>query len=208
MTKNEISISDVIKEPWECPEKMFDIEWTKSTLFLLPMVDVDINKKKEIIPYLENCYIKDEEYDEEFIRPLFILLKTKSYLETMFRQAQQMIRKNPNYCCEYDVGENNGFHLVMFILQTPEKYKQDYYAFKQARYTEIQQWMKDLYPRMIYNKQNVLVRNIAYHASNRTEELQKAIQEEFLLSDEELAGMKEIWDAPSKEREHYRYTKK
>lgn len=205
MTKNENNINELLNIAWELPKKELESEWTKSTLFLLPMVDVFFTKRKDIIPYIENCFIKDVEYEEDFLRPLFVLLKTKTYTEHYFKSTCNFFRNNPNYVSEYDVGEKDGYKLVMMVLQIPVKYKYDFYFFKQGVYSKLSKECKALYTKKTFGKDLGEIKNMAHHSSEKTTELKNLLKIKLGLDLDFIETLDELWDKPTKDREYYRW---
>lgn len=210
MTKNENNISDSILVDWVLPEKKLESGWTKASLFLLPLVNINLNQRKDILPYIENCFLSDsfmQEY-EFFTSPLYILLKTKDYNDPVFKVACNFLRGNGNYVYEYEVGEKEDYKLTMIVLNIPLEHDKDVCLFKSGKYSEMSQKIKDKYTQEVYNRDLTKSQNLAYHACFKTEMLKKTLIEECGVEEEDFEYLKEWCDKPEKEREIYRYKNK
>lgn len=204
MTKNDVDVNSIIEVQYNEVLSIFDLGWSKSTVFLLPTIDIYLNKRPELLKYFVNAYLKDNEYSEDFYRPLFLLFKVDDFKDLKWVNTQTFLRNNSNYILEYDVGVKDGEYLVMFVYQVPETFKDDYYLFKHGAYSKLSKRLKDLYTDKILDKDKKEILNIAYHASNKTSKIKELLKKIFNLEEEFIENLEECWDAPSKKTEYYR----
>lgn len=206
MTKNKNDINELLKVFWELPKKELELEWTKSTLFLLPMLNIELNKRKDILSFFENCFIGDKEFDHDYTHPIFVLLKTKDFKDYYYITTCNLFRNNKNYLMEYDVGVCEDYNLVMFVLDTPDEFKNDYYLFLQGKYSKLSEKLKNYYTQIITTKDGKSsVKNMAHMSSLKTDDLKLFMQQRIGLSEEVINELPELWDVPNVKREIYRY---
>lgn len=214
MTKNdEIRIEDIINEDWKEYKSIFDTQWSLTTLFLAPII-VDLNSRLDIAFVLKNIYLKDCKKENVITRSLFFLCKIKDFKASIYQGVQSFFRYHKNFIEEYDVGiDEEGNNLVMFVLSISDEYKDDYYNFKLGKYNSLSEKLKSKYTQKIISytsdsSNKEYVENIAYHVSNKTDEIKKRLKKIFNIDDEILSLMEGLWDCPIREKEYYRYVNK
>ena len=209
MRKNENNFNDAITVDWKLPLKRLETKWTKSTLFLLPLINVHLNQRKDILPYVNNCFIWDAEKEDFnfFTAPLYVLLQTKDYNDPLFKVTCNVFRNNGCYSYEYEVGVQDGLNLIMMVMDIPFEYNTDFICFKQGKYSKISEQVKSKYTQEIYQNDLTRVENLAFHACFKTEVLKKSLMENCNLEEEDFINLEEWCDKPEKAREFYRYKK-
>jgi hypothetical protein len=210
MTKNEVNVSDVIKEEFVTPVSLYDGKYTKTTQFMLPAVGLNI-RNRLIFNYFLNAYIEDKGHRHEYKRPIFVLFGVKDFKDKEWQKVYVALVKSPNYIDDYDCGIQDDKNLVMMVFQVPDEFEMDLYKFKRGRYSMFSEKYKDKFPKFVGDDEGVGKESIIWQVINKTEALKRQIEEEFGMDEGELdlptdgVVAKEIWDIPRKNREYYRY---
>lgn len=212
MTKNEVSINETIKETSFIDLSRYDGAFNKTTLFMLPAVNIEL-KNRLINKYLCNAFLDDRGYDHDFLRPIFLLFKTRNIREIDWRELTRMIRTREElkslYITDYYIGREDNYELVMYVLQVPDNFSTDYYNFKLGKYTKFSSEYKKKFSERIYNKYGKNVESIPWGAISKSEVLKKIVKDEFYPNNPHEAAfvdtLDEIWDAPKRETNYYRY---
>lgn len=204
MVRNEINVSDVVKEEYITPVSVFDGEYTKTTQFMLPAIG--INKESKLIQnYFLNSYIDDKGIDHRYERPVFILFAIKSFADRDWRKIYETLVKSPNYVDDYDCGKQDNKNLVMMVFRVPDEFEKDYYHFKRGRYSQFSQDYKSKFPKQVPDENGKMKDSVIWKIIHKDPSLKRELEDEFWMDEGALDDAKEIWDLPRKEREYYRY---
>lgn len=213
------NIEQVIQEDYIPNQSPFNGRWTKTALFLLPMLDLNL-KHPYLQKYLFNAYLDDKELEHNFVRPIFLLFKVENYNEPDFKKLSDVLVHNRVY--DYDIGKQEGYNLVMMVFSTPEKYKEDYYHFKTGRYSKFSTEYKQKFPRETINEKKQRVESLMYGAIYKTEFRKDWVAKYFCQKDsrdevisikeynelrKEIDTWEEVWDKADR-TEYYRDKKK
>lgn len=223
MTKDGTNIHEILAEPYTPKTGRYNPRFNKTTQFLLPMIGLDVSNKV-LIRFLVNAFLDDKELEHEFVRPLFLLFKVKSYTDKDWIDLQRLLKLRQCaefYTCDYYVGEDSATNsnLVMYVFQTPEKFKDDYYHFKSGRYSKFSPEYKKRFKKEVLSGSEIVESKI-YGAIHKTKTMKDFIALEFVVKDEKgkpknssdysefrayVDTLDELWDAPHKEDEYFRY---
>lgn len=218
MTINEIDPKIVIEEDYQVKTTKYNGKYTKSTLFLLPMIDLN-SRNRLLSKYLKNTFIDDKGLEHDFDDALFVLFKVPNLRERDWQDlCKAMTLKEPiksHYLISYVVGSENGNHLIMFVFQIPKKHLLDFEMFKAGRYSLISDEYKKKFPRKIENASGEEVESLVWGALHKSDNLKNIITKEFNVDKTEATKFRkyvdtwdEIWDSPKENEEIYRYDKK
>ena len=198
MIKNNINIDDVLQIKWESHKFVNDGDFTKTTQFMFPSLEISINI--DFVNSFVNAFIDDVEYEHVFTRPLFLLFKiTKDW-----KAVNKQLLSNKNYILDYNVGKKDGVDCVMFIFEVPEKFKNDYYNFKQSKYSCFSEEYKKKFPKHISYK-NTKKEAVVWQIINKSESLKRTLEQEIGLDEGFLDNQDEIWDKLNKKTEIYNF---
>lgn len=203
MIKND-NIKELLNNTYIVPESIFDGRYTKTSLFMLPSLDISLSSIN-IKPFLINAFLDDREYNHIFIRPIFVLFKTKSYKDITWKKLYESLMKKPEYLVDYDCGIQNDFNLVMFVFACPEKYKEDYYHFKRGRYSKFSEEYKKKFPEAVTNDKGKFVKSLMYGVIHKTNYIKSEVERVLMLDPNIIDEMDELWEIPLRHREYYRY---
>jgi len=203
MTKNDIDLKIIIKEDCEIPTSKYNGKYSKSTLFLLPMLGLNI-RDKLINKYLKNTFINDEGIEHVFTNCLFLLFNVKNLREKDWQELSLNLKQDKYHRLDYYVGINENVHLVMFVMEIPERYISDYNSFLEGNYSKFTMEYKSKFPARISNTTGVSVESIVYGAIYKTDNLKNLICKEFNLERSFVNQLDEIWDKYKESEEIYR----
>lgn len=195
-----------ILEPWKVeinyPNSVFTGQVTYSTLFLSPVFGINLDGK--ISNYLVNMYLNDAQLEHLYLRPLFILLKTKE-IDNDFVEIDNMLQKNRNFVYTYAVGEHEDEKLYMYVFNCPDEYIVDYDKFVNGEYSKFSSKLKAKFSRVIpagtgYEESPL------YGVLYKTPSFKKKV-EKFLFNDptEHLDNESEYFGKPDSKIEIFRY---
>lgn len=208
MVNNEIDLNKVILENYKTKYSEYTKKYSKTSLFILPMLGFNLSQTY-IIKFLNNAFIDDKGLEHNYVRPIFMLFNVPKVNDPNWLHFSKTLEKKEEFIYDYTVGYDNekGVTLIMYVFNTPLKYTKDYYNFKQGKYSKFSTDYKKLFPQYVKNNLGKEVESIAWGAINKSVGLKKRIKEEFNLDNYFVNSLEEIWDAPRKEEEYYRYNK-
>ncbi len=161
--------------------------WTKSTLFLLPMIEDVLGPYYKSYGF-QNVYLSDHQYETIHENCLYVLYKprfTQAYIAYETKLEEHVL------CTDiYDVGDKRG--RVMFVFKIPSKFKNDFLLFKTGKYSKFSKEYKSLF------KKGSNIHKVVW----RSLEL-KSYWEKRLNT--KLPKENEVWDLPYPKDEIYRY---
>src|SRR6188768_2978606 len=174
MIKTDKNIRELIEETVEKPNLHFSGEHTYSTLFLIPMFDIQLEGL--FFDYFINAYIDDKELIHEYKRPLFVLTKTPSLYLPDFRIYDTKLRKNRNFVYTYSVGTEKGLYLQMYVFECPQEFEKDYDNFINGTYSKFSDYFKRRFPKTIQEPTGQFIESPLYGAINRTYSFKKKVE--------------------------------
>lgn len=205
MTRNNEVLDEIVKESSKLDESEFDGKYTKTALFMLPSVDIDL-RNRLISKYISNAFLNDMEHEHDYVRPIFVLFSVSLQNEVEWRDLCKVLRtKNPCYLDDYYVGKESGKHLIMYIFSVPDKWKADYFLFKRARYSKFSDEYKSKFPEKVTSKSGTDIESLVWGAMHKSNNLKAFIKKRFAISDSIVDEMEEIWGELIDRRENYRY---
>ena len=207
MTKNGIDLKDTIQNDYEIPSSIFDGRYTKTSLFILPTVDIN-RQSQHVKPYFVNAFLDDKGYEHDFVRPVFVLFRTKSLKDSGWRKLYEAIRTKKEYILDYDLGMQDGYNLIMCVFKCRDEFKEDYYHFKKGRYSQFSPVYKKKFSETIVDENGSFVKSMMYGVINKTDYMKEKIKTIFVMDDEDVNDMQEWWDIPRGKREYYRFNEK
>lgn len=207
MEKNETNTDNIVVEDFIDKTSKFNGKYNKTTLFLLPMLGLSL-RNANILKYLKNSYIDDRGLEHDYKKPIFLLFNVNSLHDQIFKKFQEALRKKQEYVYDYYIGTNNGRHLLMYVFESPEKYRADYNHFKAGRYSQFSKEYRELFPQYVQNALGKDVESIAWGAINKSKGLKEKIMTDFELDKSFVEELEELWDSPKRDEEYYRYNKK
>lgn len=205
MIKNGILPEETLKDTYVMPTSMYDGKYTKTTQFMLPAVGINAQHPL-IFKFLINAFIGDKEHENDYTRPIFVLMGSANLKDKDWLKVYTTLTSSDNYITEYECGYNEGIYQIMLVFSVPEKFKSDYHAFKTGRYSQFSKEYASKFSRYINEKKKK--ENVMWQVINKSEELKREIEIEFLMEPGEMDDALEIWDFPRKSREIYRYGEK
>lgn len=215
MTKDKLqNLSEVIEEDYCVLTSKYVGQYTKTTLFLLPMLGLTV-RDSLISKYLKNTFLNDEGIEHDFNKCLFLLFKVKSFKEKDWISMCDAFRnKKPFYdlyLMDYVVGTENGFNLVMFVFKVPEIWIPDYTQFIASRYSKFSDAYKERFPEFIKDSTGKNTESIVYGAIHKTDTLKDRVTNEFCVDSldkrafrRDMDSWMEIWSGVSMFQECYR----
>lgn len=222
MTKTEKTIDDLVKENAVPKESIYNGRYTKTALFLLRMIDLNLQHPL-VNKFLYNAFLDDKGLQHTFERPIFLLFKVEKLNDKEFMQLFQTLRELGHRRYDYDLGKQDGHNLVMVVCQTPDKWKDDYYHFKAGRYSKMSDAYKLLFPKEIYNGTAVKQESMVWGALHKSKTLKDRVANIFTVKDDqgnikdplayeefrkEIDTWDETWDLPKPSEEYYRFNLK
>jgi hypothetical protein len=224
MTKNkESNLLEVAQETYKVPISTYNGRYTKSALFLLPMLGLDV-RNVHLTKYMENVFINDAELEHKFNCPIFILFKVKNLTESGWIDLQRMFRTKEGlkdkFVFDYDLGfDTDGNFLIMYVCEIAEICRKDYYYFKRGKYSKFSDAYKKLFPKEVM-RSGKICESDAYGAIYRTVTRKNTVAKEFTPHDAKgniinpsdyiqfrtfVDTLDELYDAPKAKHEVYRY---
>lgn len=207
MTKNGIDVDESVSNDYVVRDSEFDGRYTKTSLFLMPAIGFNIHSS-QTRPYFVNAFLDDKGCQHEYERPIFVLLKTRTFSDTGWKRLNNELQKKPEFITSYDCGTQNEHDLIMYVFQCNDFYKDDYYNFRKGKYSKFSDAYKKKFSEIIIDEKGHPVKSIMYGVINRTDEMKKKVAKmlklEYKFVNEEL---EELWERPRREREYYRFLK-
>lgn len=205
MTKNDVMLDQTIRLDIKSKLSGFEGSNTKTTMFLLRGLDIDIYNLA-ITEFLVNAYISDTEYTHTHPRPVFVLFKTKTLHDPKWLKIHRLMLQNSSYVDDYIPGTQDGGYLMMYLFNFPEIYASDYFTFKRGQYSQFSKEYKDLFPAKVKSlKSGNMVDSLSYGIINKTQNVKDIVIKTFELDDScGIDDWEEIWDIPRKDVEYYR----
>ena len=161
--------------------------WTKSTLFLLPMIEDILGPYYKSYGFL-NMYLSDHQYETVHENCLYVLYKprfTQAYI------AYETKLEEHSLCIDvYDVGDKRG--QVMFVFKVPNEWKEDYFTFKSGKYSKFSKAYKTKF------KKGSNIHKVVFKDYSLKKYWEK-------LLNTKLPDTNEVWDLPYPKDEIYRY---
>jgi hypothetical protein len=205
MNRNEINIDEVLNEPYVVRDGAFDGKWTKTTQFLNPLIDLNL-RNRIIMNYFVNMFLDDHAVEHNYVRPIFVLFRTKDFQDVMWLKVYGAMKASAHYRYDYDVGVQDGYNLIMIVFSIPESSADDYYHFKKGHYSKFSDSLKSKFPRFLQNPTTgEPEESIIWGVMHKSRHLKKLLEEEFDTPHGHFDDAPEIWDQPQKDREYYRY---
>tara|TARA_R100001594_G_scaffold136094_3_gene178255 strand:+ start:320 stop:895 length:576 start_codon:yes stop_codon:yes gene_type:complete len=163
--------------------------WTKSTLFLLPMIEDILGPYYKSYGF-QNLYLGDHGYECLWEYSLYALFKprfTQSYItyETKLEESSACVDV-------YDVGERRG--QVMFVFQVDPSFRKDYDLFKEGKYSHFSPEYKKLF------KKGSNIHKVVH----KDKELKRYWEKRLNMK---LPKDNEVWDMAYPRDEIFRYDK-
>lgn len=215
MTKNDIDINQIIAQQYpEGRNSPFAWKYSKSTMFLLPMLGIDL-RNRLLAKYLRNVYIDDKSRAHDYTRPLFLLFAVKSFKEKDWAQLLDLLETRDSlkglmiddYYVSRDV--EDGVHLIMYVYKTPDKWANDYYHFKAGRYSKFSKEYKSKFPTEASENGKIVENNI-YGIIHKTDNIIDKVASYFARTEKDkeelirdMRTWDEVWEAPVKEYEYF-----
>jgi hypothetical protein len=196
--------AEALQENYLIPKSLYDGKFSKTSQFMLPAISVNITHKL-VFKFFENAFLADREHKHNYERPIFMLFSINDYKNLDWKRVYSKLIESPNFITEYDVGIKDNNYLLMLVFQVPEEFEKDYYNFRLGRYSLFSEKYKEKFPEYLDEKKEK--KNIHWQIINKDSELRQKIIDTFNVSDNLLDKNDEIWDAPRKEREYFRFKK-
>jgi len=222
MTDTE-EFKETITNTYKSKESIYNGVHTKTSLFLLPMLGLTL-KNSFIRKHLLNAYLDDLEFTHDFKRPIFILLKTKSFKDPSFEELVNIFRQKKEIKIDYDLGvqliDDIKYNLVMFVFECPEKWIKDYYCFKSGHYSKMSDEYKNLFPRETIDKDKKPVESLMWGVMHKSDFRKNQVALHFTVKDnlgkpknlveynrlrKEIETYPEIWDGLNPKEEIYNF---
>jgi len=203
MTKNDITIDELLANGFKTAGNPFDGKFTKTSMFLLNTFGINIYGEY-VRKFFVNAYLNDCEYEHRFTNPVFVLFKTKSLRNKEWLSVYRACMQRPEFITDYDCGIADGENLIMVVFEYPEAMKKDYYAFKRGKYSKFSEEFRTKIPETV-TTDNGKVKSLVYNVINRTPYMQEKVKELFGLEDGFEKELDEYWSKPTVEREFYRF---
>lgn len=208
----------MIVEPYKVPSSLYDGKLTKTSQFLLPLIDLDITRRK-ISRYFENAFLDDMEYKHSIPLPIFVLWKIKNLEDEDWQSIIKYLMVTDNFVADYYIGEQDGYHLHMTIFSVNYKDIDIYVKFKKGQYSKFPEEYKKKFSQFITDNKGGKKESIMWGAMYKSELLKKKVENDFNIDDKDYPKeddrgklvldpeKDEYWEKPRKEREYYRYKK-
>lgn len=207
MTKNEIDINSVILETHTIPPSEFDGRFTKTALFLLPAISLNV-RNKYVFKFFENAFLGDKCYESDIERAIYVLF-TVLRNDRDWKPVYEALKKKEEYILDYEIGsDKEGHDQIMIVFQVPEKYSNEYLMFKKGKYSKFSKEYKDKFPKTITDDNNVESESTVWGAMNLSETLRNKVNNIFKVNEKDpdiLTEGDEIWEKPLRKREYFRY---
>lgn len=215
MITNDIDPNVLVIEDCEVKTTKYNGKYSKTALFLLPMVELSV-RSRLVSKYLKNAFINDIGIEHDFRNPIFVLFKVKNLRERDWQDlCKAIITKElikDYFVMDYYVGMKDGYHLVMYVFEVPDKYIKDYHLFQQGKYSLISEDYKAKFPEKILGSGGEQIESLVWGAMHKSKNLKKVLTKEFVLDKKDISQFEsfvetldEIWDSPKEEEEIYRY---
>lgn len=224
MVRNEVNIEEIVKEKYIPRESKYNGKYNKTALFLLPMIGLTV-RSSFLAKYMKGAFLDDKGLEHEYIRPIFLLLKTKGLREKGFIDLCTLLVNKEGikeyYITDYYLGKQDDHHLIMFVFSVNESYSEDYYHFKAGRYSRLSAEYKAKFPKETLNSTGQSIESFVWGAMNKSSTLKDRVARDLTPCDDKgiplsliaynelrsyLNTCDEIWDLPHKEDEYYRYS--
>ncbi len=217
MTVNEVNTDEVAVEDYKEHENEFNGRFNKTSLFILPMIDLHVTGSNTM-RYLRNAFLNDEGIEHDIDRPLFVLYRVKNQREKYWLDYSKVLFNKPSYITDYYVGMDGVYHLIMFVFQIPEKWKDDISHFKSGRYSLVSKELKAKFDQYVYTssgeKREVRTWGILNKSDSIKDEVVRrfivpstSIPEDVITLRRDMDSWEEIWDMPHDKEEVFHYIK-
>lgn len=125
---------EVLQETYKTPESSYDGAFSKTAQFMTPAIGIKVTNEL-VFKFFKNAYLNDVNHEHNYERPIFMLFSIKSFKDNNWIKVYSILTKAKTFITEYDVGIQNNEYLLMLVYNVPEEFKEDYYNFKQGRYS-------------------------------------------------------------------------
>lgn len=206
MLKNEVVLLEILKEDSFVKLGSYDGAYTKTTMFMLPAINIDI-RSRFINKYLNNAFLNDRSTPNDFIRPIFLLFNVKNFVERDWKDFSAILSAKEEYITDYYAGKEGPYNLVMYVFSVPEKWSKEYNLFKNGKYSKFSQEYKDKFPETITLRNGREVESVVWGAMNKSSALKQKIKEELFDKKEWniVESLDEIWEMPKRQTEIFKY---
>lgn len=206
-----VDIDEILKTDITVPIGEFSGLYTNTALFMLPCIGYDI-KQHLLKACLVNVYYDDFCLEHDFQRPIFILLRTPTYVDTNYVKLDNSFNNNPYFIYSYDVGSNiDKDRLVMYVFEVPDDYATDYILFKQGRYSQFSPQLKSKYIQFL-KVGSVLIESLVWGIVNKSTIRIQEVARQLATDSADYESLKfmlaesdEIWEKPNEKNEIFRY---
>jgi len=218
MTKTE-NTYNILEENYKSKDSIYNGIYNKTTLFMLPAIDFNI-RYAPLRKHLVNVYLNDFEYYHDYQCPLFVLLKTKTFEESSYKDLIKSFKDSKFFVCDYSVGTNEDHNLVMYVFEVPKQFHDVYYNFKGAKYSKFSKEYRNKFPKLTVDNTNKSVESLMWGVINKSTYRKEQVAKHFSIQNAEgkiidmdaynelLSDMEnwdEIWDKIYPKEEVYRY---
>lgn len=215
----EKEAANLIKENYKSKDSVYNGRYTKTALFLLPMLELSL-RHNLVNRYLVNAYLDDKGLEHDYKRPIFLLFKVKSFMEKDWMDFSNYLRESTMLVYDYDLGVQDGHNLVMKVFETPTKWKEDYYHFKAGRYSKFSSAYKVLFPKETLDEKKQKTESLMWGVINKSPYRKDFIANHFCVKDNDgkiknqddlkqakefVDTLEEIWDICNSSEEYYRW---
>jgi len=196
--------AEAIQENYLVPNSLYDGKFSKTSQFMLPAIGVNVTHKS-VFKFFQNAFLADREHKHNYERPIFMLFAIEDYNDLDWKRVYSALISSKNYITEYDIGAKDSKFLLMIVFNVPVEFEKDYYNFRLGRYSLFSKEYRSKFPEFLDKEKKK--KNIHWQIINKDDELKQRIIDTFNVSENLLDKDDEIWDAPRKEREYYRFKK-
>lgn len=196
--------AEVLQEKYKVPDSIYDGKFTKTSQFMVPAIGINVTNPL-VFRFFENAFLTDLGHKHNYERPIFMLFSIPDFNDINWKKVYNTLITSKNFITEYDIGVQNGKFLLMMVFSIPKEFEQDYYNFRAGKYSKFSKKYRENFPEFLDKTKKK--KNIHWEIINKDPRLKEQIQKTFSLEDGVLTDEDEIWDAPRKEREYYRFKK-
>lgn len=217
MIKNEVNVEEVLNVDYVIKRNVeFSGKFNKTSRFILPLLDLN-QGGKAMSMYLQGAFYDDHSIEHDFTKPVFVLFKVRNQKEKAWTEMYKLLSEKQSFIMDYYVGEQDGASLIMFVFDIPDKWANDYFLFKQGKYSKTSKEYKEKFTKVFYNSQGVAQEGKEWGILNKTDAIKNEVTKIFInpktaTPDEVRAFRKdmddwdEVWDAPQPKEEIYHYS--
>ena len=219
MTKNNVDIDAVLREDYKVKENLeINGRFNKTSRFVLPMINLSLNNKI-IAKYLKNAFIDDQSVEHDFVQPVFLLFKVKNQKDKDWQDLYKLITTpgyKESFIMDYYIGQEDDNALVMFVFSVPEKWSNDYSAFKDGRYSKMSSELKNKFQKTVYAVNGEAKEGKEWGIVHKSDIIKDEVVKKFINPStstieevrrfrKEMDSWDEVWDAPQEAEEIYHY---